>query len=211
MFANKKILLAAFLIPAFALAQQMPMSKPLAPPPVVQAPAIPAPKLPASLPKQDVIKSTDPVASNVPAPSGFPTKQVSNAGSPSIQQIAEIQRRQLAAEAEKKLGFQQPALPNSTAPISLPSAYKAPKIYPKLEYIAGLVGQEAAGMRMPDGRLVILQAGETIGQWEVKKMSSGKMYLEAISKSPAQKRKTMKKTSSKTPIRRVMDIGDSLK
>ena len=130
-------------------------------------------------------------------------------GALSIKQVAEAQRVQLAAETAQKLGLMSPVPQTPLPAVDFVKPYKAPRQYPKIEYIAGTVGAEKVGFRMPDGELLALEAGNTIQQWRIKQIVNGNVFLELPTKKYSGK--AVKKRKAKNSITRTMTIGQSLK
>lgn len=232
MFAKLLSTLVALGFATTATAQQMPMPS-AGTSPVSAAPkGVPLPAPPSA--KQDSIKPTAvPSAASTKSENALPgvaptapanrtaailnapqasTKAVSppvSSGSLSIKQVAEAQRLQLASETAQKLGLVNPAQQAPLPAVDLVKPYRAPKQYPKIEYVAGTVGEEKVGFRMPDGELLALEAGSYIQKWRIKNIVNGKVSLEIPLKQVSNK--AGKKRKAKPAVTRTMVVGQSLK
>lgn len=227
MFAKLLSTLAAMGLATVAAAQQMPMPSTSAP--AVKGTPIPTATALATSPvKLEAVTTTATTkaepgrtgATVIPAGNSLTSSQATakesikpalptQNASLSIRQVAEAQRLQLAAETAQKLGLMNPAPQTPLPPADFIKPYKAPKQYPKIEYIAGTVGAEKVGFRMPDGELLALEAGNSIQQWRIKQIVNGNVFMEMPSKKPSGK--AAKKRKAKNPTSRTMTIGQSLK
>ncbi|WP_152988482.1 hypothetical protein [Janthinobacterium sp. Ant5-2-1] len=225
MFAKLLSTLAAMVLTAVATAQQMPM-------PSTNTPAVkgnPTPSAPASTPVKIEAVTAKATTKAEPGRTGamvIPTGNSVNTSQTtaketikpapttqtaalSIRQVAEAQRLQLAAETAQKLGLINPAPQTPLPAADFIKPYRAPKQYPKIEYIAGTVGAEKVGFRMPDGELLALEAGNSIQQWRIKQIVNGNVFLEMPPKKNSGK--AAKNRKAKNPTSRTMTIGQSLK
>jgi hypothetical protein len=224
MFAKLLPTLAAVALATSAIAQQMPVpegsgktNSPLvaSPPSTVRTPILPAKAEPSKTDQAKAGQAAPSVSASaktahVPAaPAIAQAIQTPPTGVLSIQQVADAQRQQLTAEAFQKLGLMSTAPSAAAPPAEFPKLYRAPKIYPKIEYVAGAAGDEKAGFRMPDGELLQLAAGDTIKQWQIKNIANGKVYLEMPTNASSLKGAQKKKV--KAPASRLMAVGQSLK
>lgn len=232
MFAKLVSTLVALSFATVAVAQQMPMpSAGTISVPVAQK-GVPLPPAPTSKPesiKPNAVAApattksenaqagtTPPVTANrtaatskAPQVSAKPAAPPVPSGALSIKQVAEAQRLQLASETAQKLGLVNPVQQAPLPAVDFVKPYRAPKQYPKIEYVAGTVGEEKVGFRMPDGELLALEAGDHIQKWRIKNIDNGKVFLEM----PLRKvtTKTGKKRKEKQAATRTMAVGQSLK
>lgn len=147
--------------------------------------------------------------SNAPQQSTKSAAQPVPSGALSIKQVAEAQRVQLASETAQKLGLVTPVQQTPLPSIDFVKPYRAPKQYPKIEYVAGTVGEEKVGFRMPDGELLALETGSYIQKWRIKNIENGKVFLEIPVKQV--KTKAGKKRKAKQAATRTIAVGQSLK
>ena len=225
MFAKLLSTLAAMGLAAVAAAQQMPMPSTSTPavkgPPMPTAPATAPVKIeavtasattkaePGRTGAKVIPAGNSPTTSQATAKESIKPAPPTQTAALSIRQVAEAQRLQLATETAQKLGLMNPA-PQTPLPVAdFIKPYRAPKLYPKIEYIAGTVCAEKVGFRMPDGELLALEAGNSIQQWRIKQIVNGNVFLEIPPKKTSGK--AAKKRKAKTPTSRTMTIGQSLK
>lgn len=232
MFAKLLSTLVALGFATTAAAQQMPMPSAGTSPVSAALKGVPLPAAPSA--KQDSIKpnavptaaatkSENALAGVSPTTPANRTAAILNtpqastkaaappipSGALSIKQVADVQRLQLASETAQKLGLVNPSQQAPLPAVDFAKPYRAPKQYPKIEYVAGTVGEEKVGFRMPDGELLALEAGSYIQKWRIKNIENGKVFLEMPLKQVS--KKAAKKRKDKAAATRTMAVGQSLK